>query len=204
MSKLRIVPIVEGDGEVPSVPILLRRIGQELLGGVYIDVLKPILRPRSRLVANKENELENSLGLAAFKLKNTDLTDFTPLILVLLDADDDRVCELGPRLLQDVKSFRSDLDVSFVLANLEYESWFVGAAQSLGQYLNLAPNELSVSPEATRSRKKWIEDRFKNRHYKETVDQPKLTAKMDLTLCRSRCPSFDKLCRELERRLVTN
>lgn len=32
-------------------------------------------------------------------------------------------------------------------------------------------------------------------------DQPRLTAAMDLFLCRSRSRSFDKFCRELERRV---
>lgn len=34
-----------------------------------------------------------------------------------------------------------------------------------------------------------------------TVDQPAMTSHMDLHLARERSPSFDKLCRELERRL---
>jgi predicted ATPase len=36
--------------------------------------------------------------------------------------------------------------------------------------------------------------------YSETIDQPAMTADMDLSLCRRRSPSFDKLCRELEKR----
>jgi len=37
--------------------------------------------------------------------------------------------------------------------------------------------------------------------YAETIDQVRLTTAMDLNLCRSRSKSFDKLCRELEKRL---
>jgi len=57
--------------------------------------------------------------------------------------------------------------------------------------------------------KKWLQDRMPLRHdqrrrqsYKETVDQIKLTNKLDLALCRRNSPSFDKLCRELEKRLL--
>ena len=32
-------------------------------------------------------------------------------------------------------------------------------------------------------------------------NQPRMTAAMDLALCRRRSPSFDKLCRELKQRL---
>jgi len=200
MNMLRIAPIVEGDGEVPAVPILLRRIGQELLGGIHIDVLRPIPLPRSRLIENKEGALERALGLAAAKLRNQPQTEAKPFVLLLLDADKDLACELAPRMLAIMRELRADLDVVCVLANIEFETWFVGAAESLTQYLDLAAGEPPQFPESTRSRKGWIEKRFKGHPYKETIDQPKLTAKMDLTLCRSRCPSFDKLCRELEMR----
>ena len=101
MSRLRVAAIVEGHGEVASVPILLQRIWNELIQGEYLDL------------------------------------------------DDDR--------------------------------------------------ELPEDPEADRSGKGWIEKRFKAVKYSETVDQPKLTAGLDLRLCRKRSPSFDELCRDLER-----
>lgn len=37
--------------------------------------------------------------------------------------------------------------------------------------------------------------------YSPPIDQPRLTAAMDLTMCRAGSRSYDKLCRELERRL---
>ena len=39
MSRLRVAPIVEGDGEVVCVPILPRRIWGEFLGGEYVEVV---------------------------------------------------------------------------------------------------------------------------------------------------------------------
>jgi predicted ATPase len=45
--------------------------------------------------------------------------------------------------------------------------------------------------------KRWIKEHFRRDHYSETADMPRLTQKMDMQLVRSRCPSFDKLCREL-------
>ena len=138
--------------------------------------------------------------MAAAKLRNQPQADAKPFVLLLLDADKDPVCELAPRLLTTMRELRTDLDVVCVLANIEFETWFVGAAESLTQYLDLSAGKPPQSPESTRSRKGWIEQRFKGHPYKETIDQPKLTAKMDLTLCRNHCPSFDKLCRELESR----
>lgn len=96
-----------------------------------------------------------------------------------------------------------DQDAACVIANLEFETWFVAAAPSLASELRLAAHEPPDDPEGQRLRKKWIEDRFRGARYSETLDQPRLTAKMDLNLCRARSPSFDKLCRELGRALAS-
>jgi len=87
-----------------------------------------------------------------------------------------------------------------VLAVVEYETWFVASASSLQEYLHIEGTEdIPEHPELRNCGKKWIEDRFSGMRYNPRVDQPKLTAKMDLRLCRERSPSFDRLCRELER-----
>jgi hypothetical protein len=92
--------------------------------------------------------------------------------------------------------------VSCVLAIVEYETWFVAAADSLRDFLDIPHTDtVPEAPEPRRSGKSWIERRFRGTKYSETVDQPKMTAAMDLPLCRQRSPSFDKLCRELEKRL---
>jgi hypothetical protein len=94
---------------------------------------------------------------------------------------------------------RRDKDSVCVVANVEYETWFVAAAESLTRYLNLAGDKMLPSdPERLRLGKGWIKARLPA--YSETVDQPKFSAVMDLRLCRRHSPSFDKLCRELEKR----
>lgn len=201
MSRLRVSVVVEGHGEVASVPILLERLWFELIRGEYIEVVRPPIRqPRDRLARNKDDSLSRAVGLAAAKLResSSDLND-PELILVLIDADEDLPCELGPRLLEIARHSRSDKNISCVIANIEYETWFVASAASLTEFLEWNDEEdLPVDPEAKRMGKGWIEKRFKGVKYSETVDQPKLTAKMDLQLCRDRSPSFDKLCRDVE------
>jgi hypothetical protein len=87
------------------------------------------------------------------------------------------------------------------VANVEYETWFVAAAESLGKYLQLRPAEsVPDAPEDQRCGKKWVETRFRGPKYSETQDQPAMTAAMDFSQARSRSPSFDKLCRELAQR----
>jgi hypothetical protein len=122
------------------------------------------------------------------------------MILVLVDADEDLPCELGPGLLKEALERRSDVDLCCVVANVEYETWFVAAADSLGEYLDLTETEIPRDPEGQRAGKAWVQKRFRGGKYSETVDQPAMTMRMDLALCRSRSPSFDKLCRELEKR----
>lgn len=203
MSSLRVIPIVEGDGEVAALPRLLERVWYELLGGYYIDVLRPILQPRSKLV--QPDGLRGAVELAAGKLRLRASDGIHGLVLLVLDADDDLPCSLAPRLLAAARAVRNDVDIACVLANQEYETWFVAAAESLAGHLALFAGESPpATPEVDRLKKKWVQDRFRgtSEHpsYRVTVDQPRMTAMMDLALCRSRSPSFDKLCRELEAR----
>lgn len=195
MSRLRVLPIVEGHGEVVAVPILIRRILGEMFGVYEVDVLQPLRQPRTRLV--RGDDLRRFAEIAANKLRAAQPAAHG-LVLVLLDGDDDLPCALGPGLLAHARAGSGDQEAACVVANLEYETWFVAAASSLHAYLRLGPDEPPNGPETLRLRKKWIADRFRG-HYSETLDQPRMTTKMDLVLCRERSPSFDKLCRELQR-----
>lgn len=200
MSRLVTAPIVEGHGEVHAIRTLLQRIWIELLKADHLEVLQPIRVSRFKLT--RPDELLRAIDLAALKLVDAvaEIGDPT-LVLVLLDANGDPPCILGPRLLGIAARERRHLDVSCVVANVEYETWFVAGAESLGEFLRLpSAAEIPGEPEASGHKKAWIEGHFRGR-YTETVDQPRLTAAMDLHLCRQRSPSFDKLVRELERRL---
>ena len=200
MSRLRVAPIVEGHGEYNAVRTLLERVWCELLGGAFIEVLRPIRRPRSKLV--KKDELIKAVKLAALKLHTEPISVDPRLILVLIDADTDAPCVKGPELLSYAQDGRRDFDTACVLANVEYETWFVAAADSLRKYLTLpAPDELPEEPEQSRLGKGWVKRHFRG-NYSETIEQPAMTATMDLASCRERSPSFDKLCRDLEQRLV--
>ena len=196
MDRLLIAPIVEGHGEVQAIRILIERIWTELLGSDSpIDILRPIRKPRSLLP--KPGELERAVRLAGLKLKERLGPGDSALILVLLDANSDAPCLLGPELLQRARQ-DTRVEIVCVLANVEYETWFVAAADSLREYLEIGQDETPPGkPEETKSGKGWIQARFRGVKYSETVDQPAMTACMDLASCRERSPSFDKLCRDL-------
>ncbi len=195
MSQLRVAPIVEGYGDVEAFPVLLRRIGDELLG-IPIDVIRPIRQPKGALI--KLEGVERAVQLARMKLANA-AVPATGLILLSLDCDDDRVCELAPRLLSRMGG-AAPMACACVLPNPEFETWFVGAAESLRRYLDdVTPASIPGEPEIARAKKEWIEQRFRGDKYRETVDQVRFAATMDLSACRTRCPSFDKLVRELRK-----
>jgi hypothetical protein len=199
MRRLRIAPIVEGHGEEASLRMLLQRVGRELFDA-YIEVRPPIRGKRMKLV--QLGELERSIGLALRRLREVESED-PEVILVLLDADNDLPCQLGPAILDMARAVRSDADVSCVIANIEYETWLVAGADSLGDYLDLSQDrELPCDPEARRLGKAWIQKRFRGRpRYSPTAHQSSMTSHMNLHLARERSPSFDKLCREIEKRL---
>lgn len=169
----------------------------EMLGGEYINVIRPIRGHRGSLVIG--TELCRAINLAAGKLRQAVPPGDAMLILVMLDADNDLPCELAPQLLEFGRNCRADFEIACVLPNVEFETWFVSAANSLEEYLNL-PAVLPENPERERLGKGWVQQCFKGPKYSETIDQPRMTARMNLQNCRDRCASFDKLCRELEAR----
>lgn len=209
MSQLRVAPIVEGHGDAVAIRTLLDRVWRELLHGVYIDVLRPFRCSRSKLIRPapdqsgqfvRGQELSRAVQLVMHKLQAKPPIDSPSMILILVDADADCPAEIGPELTRIARETAGTMDVCCVLAKVEYETWFVASAESLTDFLKLASNELPIDdPEGSQCGKRWIQERF--RGYSEPVDQVRMTAKMDLDLCRSRSPSFDKLCRELQSRM---
>lgn len=201
MSRLVVAPIVEGHGEEKSaIRTVVTRIWTELLNGEYVRVLRPIRQPRAKLI--QREGLLRAIDLASLNLDEAASTD-RRLILVVFDADDDLPCALAPRLHEIVSAERAHLDIAIVLPNQEFETWFAAAAESLGAFFDLSITPPALDPEAAGQRKGAVR-RWLHNQYSETIDQVRLTAHMDLQLCRSRSKSFDKLCRELEKRLVSD
>jgi hypothetical protein len=200
MSRLRVAPIVEGKGEVACIRILLERVWGEMLGGESIQVTRAFREPRGRLI--KRDHLQRAVRSAAEKLDNLAVSTDPALVLILIDADEDCPGEIGPKLHEFAREANCGVEVACVVANIEYETWFAAAAESLSTYLDLAPHPpASVSPEEARHGKAWVRRRFRQTKYIEPKHQPAMTAAMSLDLCRERAPSFAKLYRELEKRL---
>lgn len=188
----RIVPIVEGHGELSSVRTLLQRVAATQSPGVSVEVLRPIRIKRQLLI--KENELERAVELAA----RQSAPDGS--ILILLDADEDCPASLAPKLRSRALKQRGDRRVSVVLAKREYEAWFLAAAASIAGKRGIS-NAVTppLEPEEIADAKGWLSRHMPSgRSYRETVDQPALTAIFDIEAARARASSLDKLCRDIE------
>ncbi len=194
--RVKIACIVEGHGEVEAVPILLRRIGEMVVPGLFLDISPPLRVSRDRVV--KSGELERAVEFSGRKVAGEGG------IFILLDSDDACPATLGPELLRRARTTRGDLPIAVVLARHEYEAWFLAAADSIAGQRGL-PAELKPpsDPEGIQGAKDWLGKQMgKSRRYSETLDQPALTARFDLQMARS-ADSFDKCFREVSRLLLT-
>ncbi|MFF4987542.1 DUF4276 family protein [Streptosporangium saharense] len=190
-----IASIVEGDGEVSALPVLLRRIAGAL-SCWDVRIPPPRRVPRSRLVAR--GGVENAVLQASYQLTGAGG------ILLLIDSDDDCPATLGPELLRRAREARGDREISVVLACREFEAWFLAAAESLSGHRGLADPLLPPpNPEGIRGAKEWLSARKSDgTRYRETVDQAALAALFDMEQARKAAPSFDKFWRDVERLLL--
>jgi hypothetical protein len=187
----RIVPVVEGHGEVQAVAILLNRLIAEFDLGVQIEIAPAIRQPKASLI--KEGGLENAVKVAAIK------TEGNGAILILIDSDGECPRTRAPELLARAQKARADKKISLVLAHHEYEAWFLASASSLKGCRRLSDEiEDHSTPESVQNCKGWLEESMpRTSKYSETADQPALTAIFDLARAR-KAPSFDKLYREFQ------
>jgi len=111
---VRIACVVEGHGEMESVPILIRRIAATLDVALTVQIPHPVRITKSELL--KPGELERAVQFAALR------AGAGGGILVILDGDDDCPAQLGPALLARTRAARRDLASAVVIANREFES----------------------------------------------------------------------------------
>lgn len=196
-SEARIGVIVEGHGEIEAVPLLIRRCAQHIGIAARIFVPKPVRVPRNKL--DKPHELERAIQLAANKAGDG------CGILILADADDGCPASEGPKLLQrGMQQANGRFPVSVVLANSEFETWFLASAASLAGQRGLAADLTPpASPESIRDAKGWLSARMTTpeKRYAETIDQPALTQFIDFDAAAARSSSFDKMFRDVSKML---
>lgn len=190
----RIGFIVEGHGDTEALPVLWRRICNAIQPGVSFQVAGKFRLPKQKLL--KQGELERAMELLRWKVGRRGA------ILVLLDSDDDCPVTLGKILLARANAVSGGMPLGLVLAQREFEAWFLAGAASLAGKRRLRSALVAPSaPEEIRGAKEWLSQHMEEGHsYRETIDQSALSAIVDLNLAR-RAKSFDKLWREVERLL---
>lgn len=192
---ISIASIVEGDGEVAALPVLLRRLNEWRPGHDYAQALPPIRVHRDRFL-NRDEEFRKQLLLAAAKCGEQGW------ILVVLDADDDCPATLAAEVYQRAQQHVPHRRLSVVLAKREYEAWFIAAAQSLDGCRGFCCPGTPVEAETPRDAKGWLRRNMEGGTYSEVLDQPAFTALFDLQQAFDNSRSFRKLCKEWQINIV--
>jgi len=186
---IRLGLVVEGEGELEAFPLLLRR----MLADEHIwnaEVTSPVRLDRGQFRQAHELQRAVRFALAANRREGP--------VVVLGDADDDCPAKLGPDLRGVAQAVAGSIPVAIVLANREFEAWFLAGAESLRGKRGISLDFSYVEdPEARRNAKSILTKSMHGRVYKPRVDQA-LAAVIDLAQAR-RARSFDRCCREVVR-----
>ena len=194
----KIVPIVEGEGDIRAVPVLLRRVLHESLQQYAWGVTSP---KKAHGLPTLHRRLENYLRYAAIEKD-------AQAILILLDLDDGCPAVEAQQLADDIRALSSKLPVAIVLAHREYEAWFLASVDTIvqqgGQKYRFSSAFLqNPTPpsdvESIRDAKGWISRQMIPGHrYKETLHQPSMTTLIDFDLAIQRSRSFRRLLHAVE------
>lgn len=181
----KIVPIVEGDGEVTAVPALLTKILRQV---PRYDI--QVARPKS---ANGRGNLTKEGGLEKFIRYSWKERD-CGAILVLLDADTECPLTLAQDLTRRAEAIGVLFPVVVVVSKRMYESWFLASIATISGHLDLPAGLVPPrNVEDVPNPKAWIEEQFPmGRAYKETQDQEAMTKLMDIDLA-SASRSFQRM-----------
>ena len=190
----RLISIVEGQGDVRAVPVLLRRILGERHGRYDVFVPEPVrTRGGGDIIRNLENRLQQAW------LRGCDA------ILVLVDTDGDTCpADLATRLSERADGRNLNVPISIVCPNSEYETWFIASLSEdtgLGIRRRLGIDDSITAPddvENIRGAKEWLSESMSDGRYRETRDQENLTPHIDLNLVHARSRSFRRLCHAVE------
>ena len=173
-------------GEISAVPVLLRRLCHDEAQAWGVEITRPHRRPRSQLV--KQDAFQKAVRVAG-------LASGTVGILVLFDADDDCPAELAPKLGRWAHDVADGRPCPIVMANREYEAWFLSSIESLRGRRGIREDAASFpEPEGPRDAKGRLERCMdRGASYSPTLDQAALTAGLDFASAYRGCRSFRKL-----------
>ena len=179
----RLLTIVEGDGDVRAVPILIRRTLEK--NGIFDVGLLPTQR-RGEYPSVKKNF--DDYFVAATKENSP--------ILWIMDFDSkgyDCPYREAAQLLDRAQALRPNWPLKIAFLMKEYEGLFLHDEQATRIVFPDIPKQVEFpkSPHEIRGVKEWISGkRPKGMAYKETVHQAKITAHLNLDLLHERSRDF--------------
>lgn len=178
--------IVEGHGDCFAVPQLLRKVAHDLGYFQELNIAKPFRLSRGKIV--KEDELIRAVDLMSRKAGEDGV------VLIIFDADDDCPVELAA-MIKGWLDKRPDLKACVVVANREFECWYIACAEALRGSRGLdGAATCPADPDLIRDGKGWLASRMPE-GYSETLDQPAFAAQLNIDQAvRSR--SFRKFLKE--------
>lgn len=188
-----IATIVEGHGEEAAIRPLITNIITSSAWDIYPVIAQPYREPWGSLV-NRPGDLERCAQIVLREGGQGSR------LQVLLDADECCPAVLGPDLLERLLLRFPGRLISVVVANWEFESWFVASAESIAQHVGATLGAaVPENIEEIQNPKAWLERNILHRRYRETGDQASFSSVIDISLARQRSQSFNRFCRELER-----
>jgi hypothetical protein len=186
-----IQPIVEGEGDLYAIPVLLRRICYDMECGLGAVIATPMKVPRSKMV--KEECFKRYVRIANSQ-------PGCKLILLFMDADDDCAKEVSEKLRSWIDEESICVKCEIIVIPREYECWLIAALESLRGIRGISENAIShTCPERVRN-PKIIITKFMagSAAYHESADQAALTGRLDLNVVRQKCKSFSRLVAKIE------
>lgn len=178
-----LLTIAEGDGDVRSLPLLIRRILES--HGIFHIRLLPTQRRGEFPSVEKHFE---AFFLAATKEK-------APILWVMDFDSKDHECpyEEAEKLLSRAQQLRPGWPIKIAFIIKEYESLFLYDEQATRTVFTDIPKteEFPKYPAQVRGAKERLSAmRPRGKAYKETIHQEKITAQLNLNLLRERCKDF--------------
>ena len=189
------MPIVEGEGDVESIRILLRHMLASMNRFDIGVALPKNTHGRSSML--KTGALERYTRLALGEEDGAG-------VLVLMDADDDCPVTLAREVTRRAVALNPHLPVVSVVAQREYEAWFLTSLDSIRGHLKGDPGlpsdaVFTGNVEAVRDAKQWLTNHLKfGQSYKETEYQAAMTHWLDVTAAYERSRSFRRLYHAVE------
>jgi len=183
----RLLPIVEGHGEIPAVPILIRNI----LAAQDIHDIQLLPAWRYGEYPSVAKKFDN-IFLAAIK-------ENAPILWVMDFDTKDHDCPVkeAQTLLARANVLRPGWPIKIAFLVKEYETLFLIDETATRKVFPDIPTKIPFpeNPENIRGAKEWLSKARPSpgSAYKETVHQAKITAHLNLALLRARSTDFAHL-----------